>query len=206
VSGHVTALRPEFAEQAFDLASEVFVSSSSLHRALGIELDAYRTYLRPSFMAMLRENLSVMFLEDDRLVGCLIATELYDVAGVQVSDDPIFAPIGALSAALCAEFLGSVTLTTGETVLIDMAVVAPRAEGRGVYQEMRHEAHRIAKAAGFQSVVGELSSPATQHVVLTQFGHKVVASQTCADFMYEGRKPFASITTPAEILLAQGAL
>nr|MBX2838286.1 hypothetical protein [Gammaproteobacteria bacterium] len=60
--------------------------------------------------------------------------------------------------------------------------------------------------AGFRSVVGELSSSATQHLCINKFGHTVQAEIAYESFMYEGENPFSKIKEPPSIILAEGDL
>ncbi len=194
-------------EAAFALVTQVFVSGSTLHRALGIELDAYRAYLRPSFEAMVQESLSVVAeASDGTLQGCMIAVDFHGPAHEAAQPQPPFAPVSALTSALCAEYLRARTFDPGEVLLVDMAAVPPASAGGGIYQEMRTHVHRLARERGFRSVVGELSSAATQHVVLNRLGHAKVVEIAFDAFRHGDGYPFRMIAQPRSIVLAEGAL
>ncbi|MEM7292239.1 MAG: hypothetical protein AAF420_02430 [Pseudomonadota bacterium] len=90
--------------------------------------------------------------------------------------------------------------------MVDLAVVAREAGGRGVYKNLRLQAQTLAKIEGFETCVGELSSAATQHVLMNKFGHRVVAEVEFAEFEFDGKKPFASISDPTSIVMAEGLL
>ena len=87
------------AAAAFDLATEVFVAGSTLHRALGITLGEYRAYLRPSFQQMVAEGLSVVTIDEasGTLLGCLIATDFHSQLAHDTDAPPPFAPLAALT-------------------------------------------------------------------------------------------------------------
>lgn len=195
-------------ETAFALATEAFIAGSTLHRALGIGLNEYRAYLRPSFEAMVEEDLSVAAFEDEgcKMVGCLILTDFHQPLERKASATGKFAPLAALTQALCAEYNKQRSMTVGEVVLADMGAVSDRATGTGTYQKMRAEAQRLARKKGFTRIVGELSSRATQHVVLDKLGHEKICEVTFAGFEYAGQFPFRSITEPESIVLAEGLI
>jgi len=67
---------------------------------------------------------------------------------------------------------------------------------------MRRFAHSNAKKLGYQSVIGELSSAATQHFVLKKLGHTKQAEVLFESFDNNGTKPFQSIQEPKSIILA----
>lgn len=191
-------------EEAFALATEVFVAHSTLHRALGITLDAYRSHLWPSFRDMATEGLSVIALSSDNtLVGCLMATDFQTTLSPKETQGP-FAPLAALTSALCDTL--SPEARAEPAVLVDMAAVSPDWAGRGVYRALRENAHSLAEARGYGLVRGELSSAATQHVVLKTFGHQKIAEVPFATFTSGGRRPFAQITEPPTFVLSEGRL
>ena len=195
-------------EAAFNLATEVFVSDSTLHRALKIELDEYRDYLRKSFAEMVSEDLSIVAIEENSedIVGCLIATDFYGHLRPVIKPENKFSPLAALTAELCRQYKAKRTIQSGEVVLVDMGAVVSSAAGQGIYKQMRKTAQANAKAKGFTHIVGELSSASTQHVILKIQGHQKLAEVEFAKFAFRDKIPFEAINTPRSIILAEGAL
>lgn len=201
-------LTPPYHQAAFDLVSEVFVSASTLHQALGINLEEYRPYLKAPFNEMASSGLSVVAIdtEADDVIGCLIACDFYHQIHATNSSNEKFAPLSALSKALCQTFIKERTPKVGDIAFLDMAALAPAYQGRGIYQNMRSFAHDHARAKGFKTVIGELSSAITQHFVLNKMKHTKLAEVSFQQFDYNGTKPFHSIKEPTSIILAEGQL
>ncbi len=208
MSVKTTLLTPDDSEAAFELATQVFIEGSTLHLALGIGLEEYREYLRPSFEAMIAEELSVAAWDDTsgEMVGCVIATDFHQHLNPTIAKNCKFAPLAALTRKLCAQYQRVRTIKPRDAVLVDMGVVASSHAGKGIYQAMRHAAQSIAKEKKFTSVIGELSSASTQHVILNKFGHQKLAEVKFSDFEFEGQRPFRTITEPESIILAEGRL
>lgn len=204
----IVPIKDPYLPQAFALATEVFATQSTLHRALNVNLEAYRTYLAPSFDAMVAEKLSVVAVapETQTVLGVMIATDFHHQFAPQSAAPDPFAPLQALTAELTRLYRRKYSITPGQVALVDMAAVATSANGHGLYRKMRTALHASAKHQGFEAVVGELSSAATQHVVLDRLGHQKIAEVTFASFEFEGKRPFETITDPARIILAQGQL
>ena len=204
----IRLLAPPDIAAAFDVATEVFVASSTLHSALGIGLGEYRAYLRPSFNAMAAEGLSVLATDpaSGTVVGCLIATDFHHQLDTPFPNNLNFQPLTALGAELARQYQTARSVVPGDVLLVDMAAVHPDANGRGVYSSMRAAVHRTAKARGFRYVIGELSSTATQHIVLGRLQHRKMAEVRFAEFMFDGNFPFRSIKDPTSIILAEGSL
>ncbi|MDG1431315.1 MAG: hypothetical protein P8Q23_07080, partial [Paracoccaceae bacterium] len=102
MSAVLETLTERHVRDAFILATKVFVEHSTLHKALGIRLDEYREYLRPSFEAMVNEGLSVVAIseETNEVVGCLIASDFFHhVSGNEIELGK-FGPLSALTNAL----------------------------------------------------------------------------------------------------------
>ncbi|KMW59330.1 hypothetical protein AIOL_004312 [Candidatus Rhodobacter oscarellae] len=204
-----TAIQPlgrDQLEPAFALATEVFIAGSNVHRALGIGLEAYRAYLRPSFEAMVAEGLSFAATDaaTGALAGCVIVTDFSKTGTAPARRDPALAPLIALTDALGSKYPRA--LGAGEAILVDMACVAEGYTGRGLYTALRGAAQDHAARRGFRWALGELSSAATQHVILGKMGHRALARVDFATFEFNGQRPFASITKPRGLVLSEGAL
>ena len=193
---------------AFTLATQVFIEESTLHRALGVGLGEYRDYLRPSFEEMVGEGLSVAAIDrdSDKLLGCLIVTDFHHQLSAKIDKHPKFAPLSALTAEVTRQYGQKRSISASEVILVDMGAVSEDARGQGVYQQMRGAVHRTARNKGFKWVVGELSSSATQHVVLKGLGHKKMAEVHFETFEFGGEYPLKAIEEPPSIILAEGEL
>ncbi|CUH69331.1 hypothetical protein TL5118_03290 [Thalassovita autumnalis] len=204
----IQPLGADLAPAAFDLATSVFVASSTLHQALGITLEAYRTYLQDGFQQMVQEGLSVVaqHQKTGEVLGCLIVTDFHAHLYPTPPQDAAFAPLAALTAALAAKYRTQRSIDPGHVILVDMGAVSPAARGLGLYKSMRQAAHQRAKTRGFTHVVGELSSATTQAYVLGQLGHQTIAEVPFQSFEHNGTHPFAKITDPQCLVLAEGRL
>lgn len=193
---------------AFALATRVFIGASTLHRALGIGLEEYRAYLRPSFDAMADEGLSVVAQDRSTgaLLGCVVVTDFHGQLNDTTPPPKRFAPLSALTRTLCDRYREVRMIEAGQVALVDMAAVSPDATGHGLYRRMRQLAHRHARIRGFQRVAGELSSAATQRVVLDSLGHQRIADVAYDRFRFDGAYPFRTIQEPESIVLAEGDL
>ena len=87
-----------------------------------------------------------------------------------------------------------------------MAAVPPAHAGKGIYQALRKEISIRAKSLGYKYIIGELTSKATQKVVLEKMGHLKSAETAFAEFTLNGRLPFAMITDPKTVILAEETL
>jgi hypothetical protein len=204
---------------AFDLATAVFVERSSLHKSLGIDLGSYRAYLWPSFHKMAQDGLSFVAVDTstNRIIGVIIGTDYARFLAAKPwpapapdsakpADENRFAPITALSQALGTLYQRKTEIPCRHHMLVDMAAVDQDASHKGIYQALRARLTQHAKSRGFSCVVGELSSAATQHVVLQNLQHENCAEIAFAAFQHNGDYPFRHITAPQSIILAVGRL
>ncbi|MBE1283501.1 MAG: hypothetical protein GJ676_09325 [Rhodobacteraceae bacterium] len=195
-------------DAAFDLATQTFAEASTLHRALKIGLNEYKEYLRDPFQLMVKEGLSIAATDNHsgHLVGCLVVTDFARQLFEETNTNTKFSPLSALTEDLCRQYQSKRDVSVGEAILVDMAAVSEEAAGKGVYQQMRAAAHDLARSQGFQLVIGELSSAATQHVVLELLGHKKMAEIAFAEFQFGEERPFQEIKEPPSIILSEGRL
>ena len=87
-----------------------------------------------------------------------------------------------------------------------MAAVLPAHAGKGIYQALRTEISIRAKSLGYKYIIGELTSTATQKVVLEKMGQRKSAKIAFAEFTLNGRLPFATITDQKTVILAKETL
>ena len=205
MSATIEPLTPAMAEPCLAVAAAVFAEGSTLHKALGIDVPAYRAALREGFAHMVAQGLSVVAMAPDgRVLGCVVMCDILDQG--PAADDPRLRPMQALMHDLEEEYIALRAPAPGQSALVDMAFVRPDAAGGGLYTRLRKAAHSRAREAGFAHVVGILSSAATQKVVVTKFDQSVLARHSFAGFEFEGGTPFASIEDPSEIWLTEGNL
>ena len=197
------------AEQAFALASFNFATRSVLHKTLGTDLEEYRAYLRPTFFDDLCNRLSLMATGPDsgELMGILVVRDFRKqrFAGALPYQDK-YDQISALFEELEAIYLQTRQLAAGDAMLVDMAAVPSAHAGKGIYQALRAEISIRAKSLGYKYIIGELTSSATQKVVLEKMGHRKYAEIAFAEFTLNGRLPFAAITDPKTVILAEETL
>jgi len=202
-------LTEEHAREAFSLACEVFVKSSVLHASTDISVEEYRNYMSPSFQAMTDQGLSLVAVDTHKneLVGCLVACD-YLTDGSELTDTPdSMKPINAILNDLDSIYRKKrPQLQYGQCMLVDIAAVSPASRGKGIYRLLRETAHQLGREKGFNYVVGELSSMATQRLCVDRFKHEIIAEIEYSTYEFMSRLPFSEIRTPQSILLVEGEL
>ncbi|MEK9855908.1 MAG: hypothetical protein VW495_13975 [Rhodobiaceae bacterium] len=197
------------AEQAFALASLNFATQSVLHKTIAADLQEYRAYLRPTFLDDLGNGLSLMATDPngDELMGILVVRDFCKqrFAG-DLPYQEKYDQISALFEELEAIYMQARHLAAGDALLVDMAAVTSVHAGKGIYQALRKEISNRAKSLGYKYIIGELTSSATQKVVLEKMGHRKCAEIAFAEFTLQGTRPFASITDPKTVILAEETL
>ena len=197
------------AEQAFALASLNFATQSILHKTIAADLEEYRAYLRPTFFDDLGNGLSLMATDPNsgELMGILVVRDFRKqrFAG-DLPYQEKYDQISALFEELEAIYMQARQLAPGDALLVDMAAVPLAHNGKGIYQALRTEISIRAKSLGYKYIIGELTSSATQKVVLEKMGHRKCAEIAFAGFTLNGTRPFASITDPQTVILAEETL
>ena len=204
----ITPLSADQVPAAFELATRTFLQSSTMHQALHVTLEEYQAYLRPGFDALVAEGLSsgATDTSSGKLVGCMIVGDYYPCLRARGAVSGKFSPLVGITRKLRSRFEKQHVVRSGQIALVDMGAVDPIAAGKGVYQALRQRTHRLVQSRGFAKIAGELSSAATQHVVIEKLGHVPVARQSFQDYTHEGQRPFLHITQPRDYVLAIGDL
>jgi hypothetical protein len=112
-------------------------------------------------------------------------------------------PIKKLSQKLDEIYFSQRQINLGDAVLVDMAAVSQRHGGLNMYKDMPLKAHSIAAQQGFKFVIGQLSSPRTQEIILSELGHRNCGEIVFSQFTCDGRHPFASIKKPKSIIISE---
>ena len=157
---------------------------------------------------MLAEGLSLVAYnqQSEQVFGCLIACDFCEHGSKTKPIPHRFKPISALLLLLENNYQQIRQFKEGQCMLVDLVVVDPAARGSGIYYKLREAAHSMAKSKGFEFVIGELSSAATQHVCVNKLGHTVMAEIEFSRFRFEDNYPFAKINIPPGILLVEHQL
>ena len=203
------------AEDAFLFVSEVFAARSTLHRAINIEIDLYRDYLKAGYQQAIDQGLSIVAVDESEqeICGVLIAKDII-AKDITVSDTTTqvlqvkkkLLPITKLSQQLDEIYFAQRQINRGDTVLVDMAAVSKHYGDLNIYKDMRLKAHYMAAQRGFKYVIGQLSSQRTQKIILSELGHKNCGEIAFSEFTCDGRHPFASITNPKSIIISEQRL
>ena len=197
------------AEDAFLFVSEVFAKRSTLHRAINIEIDLYRDYLKAGYQQAIDHGLSIVAVDENEqeICGVLIAKDIVvSDTKTQFLQAKKLLPITKLSQKLDEIYFAQRQINLGDAVLVDMAAVSQRLGGLNIYKDMRLKAHSIAAQQGFKFVIGQLSSPRTQEIILSELGHRNCGEIVFSEFTCDGRHPFASIANPKSIIISEQRL
>ncbi len=204
----ILPLNENNAAEAFSLACKVFVDASVLHTATGVGIEEYQSYMKSSFMTMISQGLSLVAIDNcsNEIIACIVACDYHEQVHSTAIIPETLKPINAILQRLDDAYRAKRPLRSGQCMLIDMAVVSPSARGQQYYRILRESVHQIGLKAGYERVVGELSSAATQHLCINRFHHNVYAEIEYASFEFNGNKPFSAIKEPPSILLVEGEL
>ena len=155
---------------------------------------------------MVADGLSFVAVDTvaEAFVGCILACDYRKDTQPDVPVPKEVEPISALLNALEVPFEAQRSIEYGQVLKVDIAVVTQAMQGKGVYTRMREHVHACGIEEGYASVVGELSSQATQALCVGRFKHHVHSEIVYRDFEFEGRHPFASITSPPSVQLVEG--
>ena len=206
---NIVPIENSFSAQALTLVADQFCANSTLHQAMKISPSEFYNHLHPLWQEYAFEGpvdtLVAVSHEHTEVVGCIIACpfpmQLESLKTLPEKQRPITALLQALE----ASYLKNNPMID-QSLLVDIAVVDKGVANRGIYQKLRAELHLRAKEAGYKKIYGELSSSATQHVCVDNLRHKVVSEIAFKNFIYNGKRPFASIDSPASIQLVEGTL
>ena len=202
------------AKDAFLFVSEVFAARSTLHRAINIEIDLYRDYLKAGYQQAIDQGLSIVAVDESEqeICGVLIAKDII-AKDIMVSDTTTqvlqvkkLLPITKLTKNLDEIYFAPRQTNLGDAVMVDMAAVSQHHGDLNIYNAMRLKAHSIAAQQGFKFVIGQLSSRETQEIILSELGHSKCREIVFSEFTCDGRRPFASIKNPKSIIISEQRL
>ena len=202
------------AEDAFLFVSEVFATRSTLHRAINIEIDLYRDYLKVGYQQAIDQGLSIVAVDESEQEICRVLFAKDIIAkDIMVSDTTTqvlqvkkLLPITKLTKNRDEIYFAPRQINHGDAVMVDMAAVSQHHGDLNIYNAMRLKAHSIAAQQGFKFVIGQLSSPKTQKIILSELGHRNCGEIVFSEFTCDGKHPFASIKNPKSIIISEQRL
>jgi GNAT superfamily N-acetyltransferase len=204
----IQTLEPSRYAEVIPFVCREFVEGSVLHQALGVRVEDYTTYLTEPIRTIAGEGFSLIATnsKSNAIEGCILAGEFAPSSSGNNPPPAYLAPVRALTDVLEHAYRERRDVTPGSTLLVDIAVVAKSARRLGVYKRLREAVQARARDRGYQRVIGELSSPVTQHMCVKQWGHTIEWEIVLGTFEFNGMYPFANISSPNSIQLVETTL
>ncbi len=187
------------------LAAQQFAHSEPLAKHLGLSA----TDLIPAMEAMIEATVSseLQFVaiddDEDEVVGCLFGKDLLeDFPDTLAHAVPALAPVFALMDEVSESYRAANAQQPKRTVAEGL-VLAVRSDMRrhGVAMGFLPFGFRHWVRLGYQRGCLTLTSRATQQMCVEKLGMPILKQIKCEEFVFEGRKPFAGITSLDTVML-----
>lgn len=207
----IETLHKDRVGEAASVLASCFVQHNPLHKALRIDQIRYQQHLVRLLQSLQQTNagnIAHSFVacenneeknEEATILGVIVGFDF----NLNITIEPAreLAPLFTLLRALSRPWALKQKPANGDYFLVDMAAVASHASGLGIYQALRQRVTESARDAGFSFIIGELSSTATQHVLVEKADHEVVNEINIASFAHGDGQPFKDVKSPATVQL-----
>lgn len=144
---------------------------------------------------MLPQRLTMLALDQGRIVGMALGEDFSDPwssKGVELT--PAIAPCIALLDRIAHDYYAAHQPPPNHTLNLVVLKVRKEYSGQHISKTFIINGVSILRQRGFKKLIGILSGSKSQYLARSRFGMKLEAEVKYADFEFEGRKPFASIT------------
>jgi len=195
---------PETRAMASLLARE-FSLYEPMAVAIGLSASEIERLVTVSGPRAVSEQLTLIAREQTTgdIVGALLVEDFGTPVPQGFEDAaPNFAPIGALLDSLDSDYRASRTILPGTHLHLIMLVVAHRASGRGIAQNLVTACLANGKARGYATAVAEATGSVSQHV-FRKLGFRDVQMAPYKDFAFDGQFVFSSIAGPLGTILME---
>ncbi len=185
------------------VVAEAFAGYEPMMVSQNIPVDRMANYLRSLGPVLAQEELAVVArdIKTDEIVAALITRDFTDM----LSDEGE-GPINAILNALDRQYIQTRTIRRGEYVHLNLLAVARQHTGRAVAQNVVRLCLENGIRKGYRTAVTEATGLVSQHLFRETHGFVARHEISYQTFIYQGRRPFASIKKHPSVILMDKSL
>lgn len=205
-STYFETLKQIHLEEAAQCLNVQFVHEEPLMKSLCVNSDDFLEITRAICKQAIAEGISVAALDENThtLKGVMICLDLESPFSCDVEKlCPKILPIFDLMDQMKNKYRKKFPSKPGKTVESFMTAVYRKHAHEGLTSGLINEALPLWISKGYQKVVGCLTHPVTQKIVLRLPGISIFDQIKLSEYEYKGTKPFAHVTEVTSCIFTQ---
>lgn len=195
-STHFETLEKRHFQEAVDCLTYQFTNEEPLTKALYIEPFEFSEIMKSICEKAIEEQLSVCAVDKEtgKMKGVFICLDLQTEIPIDVHNlCPKLIPVFDLMDQMKEKYRRQNNPQIGETVESFMTAVYRQYAGQGITIGLINHAVPLWIKKGYHNVVGCLTHPVTQKIILSHPKISIFDEISVKDYEYQGKKPFADI-------------
>jgi len=200
--------QPSDSHDIVHLLATVFSESDPPAVAMGLSFDEMKEFLELFVERVLLQELTIVARgkEDGQVAGVMLCDDFAVPPTIDPGQiSPKLLPILSMLEALDEQFRRGKDISAGQFVHFFMLGVGGRWAGQGVAQGLVQSCVNNGSGRGYRAAVTEATGQVSQHI-FRKNGFVDRFSVAYRDFLYEGKKVFASIRGHDEAILMEKCL
>lgn len=189
----INELTDEYKQQTIELFTKSFCDSEPITKHLNIAYEDYIPFSTAVVTKAIKDGLSKIILDkNNHVVACAIGEDVADRFQPDIHQYPKLKPVFALLDSLSKETFDNKEFIKGKIVHMWIAAVAPEFRSQRVYTELCMICVESAMRKGYDFAYSDFTNEQSEKIT-HHFKVRLCNKINYADFIYEGKKPFAQL-------------
>ncbi|GEM_PF-1992614 len=178
-----------------DVISRTFCEDEPMTKYLGITQNAIIPFAQLIVEKAIKDGLSVVALENNKVVACTIVEDMADPLNLAIEIDPRFKIIFSLLEHLGTDFFNERVPDKGHIAHLFITAVDKNYHGQGLSIKINFESIRLAKDKKFDFMCCKFTDAYNERGTVKNIQNSKLLIRSCIykDFIYEGKKPFENL-------------
>lgn len=196
----IAELTAAYEKSAINLFVKSFCESEPITMHLNIPPKDYIPFATDVVKKAIKDKLSMVVLNNKKVVGLIIAEDLADPFKPTLAKYPKLRPVCALLDKLSKNFTGNKKFTKGKVLHTWIAAIDPKYRSQGLYTEVGITHVKTAMQKGFDFIYSDFTNNLSEKIV-RNFPVKLCNAINLNDFEYS-YKPFEGLEGEASSYVA----
>lgn len=190
-------------EQVTQIFTQAFCDDEPMTHFLDMQYATYTEFARAVTKEAANAGFSIVALDGDKVVACGLSEDLADIKPIPIDFDPNFKYIIALLDDLGKDYFPGKIFPPLEVAHLFITAVARDYRHLGLSTQINFRAMDLAAMLGFKFMYCELTNILNERGIMHHLKNtkKLIGSRTYNDFVTEGIRPFAGLTSGANSYL-----
>ncbi|MBX3708659.1 MAG: hypothetical protein KIT56_05580 [Gammaproteobacteria bacterium] len=189
-------LQPIHIDRVVTMFTQAFCDAEPMTHYLGVSYQSFKQFALAVTEKASEEKLSVVALDDDRVIACALTEDLVNPLDIIFELDPKFKPIFNILEQLSAKFFADKKIEKNHIAHLFITAVDESYRGKGLSKQVNYRSMALAAGMNFSFMMSELTNYINTNGIMHHLHYNkiLLGSQIYQNYVFEGIKPFKDLS------------